>query len=151
MPLRRRCCRPCLGYVDRLEWAAQCLVHDDFWPGNTVWRRGRLSAIVDWTPAKIGDPREDVAQCRIDLAMEHGLDAAQRFQEHYQALAPEPVDIVWFFDLLRGIDALDSFRTWLPGYHDIGLRDLTEELIGSRLRACLEESLERAARPASRL
>jgi aminoglycoside phosphotransferase (APT) family kinase protein len=73
-----------MGHVGRLEWRAQCLVHDDFWPGNTVWRRGRLSAIVDWTPAKVGDSREDVAQCRIDPAMEHGLAAAQRFLEHYQ-------------------------------------------------------------------
>jgi hypothetical protein len=140
-----------LGYADLLEWNARCLVHDDFWPGNTVWRRGRLSAIVDWTPAKIGDPREDVAQCRIDVAMMHGSGTSQRFLEYYQALAPEPARDLWFFDLLRGLDALDSFRTWLPGYSDIGLRDLTEELIESRLRAFLEASLERAPRPASKI
>jgi len=108
--------------IDRLAWAGPCLVHGDYWPGNTVWRHGRLTAVVDWTSAKVGDPRDDLAQCRFDLAMIHGLQAAERFLALYEDQSPTAVEDVWFFDLLRGIDALNSFRAWLPGYHDIGLR-----------------------------
>jgi len=130
--------------IDRLVWAGPCLVHGDYWPGNTVWRRGRLTAVVDWTSARVGDPRDDLAQCRFDLATIHGLEAAERFLEHYQAFAPAPVQEVWFFDLFRGIDALNSFRSWLPGYRDIGLREITEEMMETRLRAFLSSAVDAA-------
>jgi len=130
--------------VGRLTWAGPRLVHGDYWPGNTVWRRGRLWAIVDWTSAKVGDPRDDIAQCRFDLAMIQGSEAAARFLDIYQSHAPVPLQDVWFFDLLRGIDALSSFRSWLPGYHDIGLREITEAMMETRLRAFLTASLAEA-------
>jgi aminoglycoside phosphotransferase (APT) family kinase protein len=122
-----------------------CLVHRDFWPGNTVWRRGRLAAIVDWSTAALGDPRIDLAQCRLDLAMMHGPELAEAFLAAYLARRGGPVADVWFFDLLLGLyDALGSFRTWLRGYHDLGLRHIDEALMERRLRAFLESALGRA-------
>jgi aminoglycoside phosphotransferase (APT) family kinase protein len=99
---------------------------------------------VDWTSAKVGDPREDLAQCRIDLTMIHGPVTADEFLDLYQLHAPAPLGDVWFFDLLRGMSALSTFRSWLPGYHDIGLRELTEEMMEQRLRPFLQKAVDRA-------
>ena len=64
-----------------------CLVHDDYWPGNTVWYRGRLAAVIDWTDAGLGDPRVDVSQCRADLVFSNGLATADAFMRRYEAAA----------------------------------------------------------------
>jgi aminoglycoside phosphotransferase (APT) family kinase protein len=129
--------------IDRIAWPEPALVHDDYWPGNTVWRSGRLTGIIDWTSAEVGDPRADVAQCRIDLALILRLDAAEAFREAYQANAPARLPDVWYFDLFRGLRALLSYQHWLEGYHDAGLTHVTlshaRERIEAFLRAALEE------------
>jgi aminoglycoside phosphotransferase (APT) family kinase protein len=118
-----------------------CLVHEDFWPGNTVWYRGRLAGIVDWTTAEVGDPRVDVAQCRLDLTISHGIEVADAFLDAYQRLAKAPVPEMRFFDLLYGIRALAHYESWLRGYHDAGLQHLTAAIAGERLRAFLRRAL----------
>jgi len=124
--------------------AGPCLVHGDFWPGNTVWRRGRLSAVIDWSTAVIGDPRIDVAQCRVDLAMMHGVDVAEAFLDAHRARRGSPAADLWFFDLLCGVTALGEFRHWLAGYHDIGLPRLREDVVEARLRTFLAAALRQA-------
>ena len=32
--------------IDKIEWIDATLVHDDFWPGNTVWFRGDRKSVV---------------------------------------------------------------------------------------------------------
>jgi len=126
-----------------VTWPGVCLVHQDFWPGNTVWRRGRLSAVIDWSTAAIGDPRIDLAQCRVDLAMMHGTDMADAFLDVYQVRRGAPVSGLWFFDLLCGVGALAEFRRWLVGYHDIGLPQLGEDILEERLRTFLARAVAR--------
>ena len=65
--------------IDRIEWSDGTFVHDDFWPGNTVWYRGRLTGVIDWTYGEVGDPRTDVAQCRLDLALINGAGVSDTF------------------------------------------------------------------------
>ncbi len=36
------------------------VVHGDFNPANFLYHQGRVSAIIDWENARIGDPREDL-------------------------------------------------------------------------------------------
>lgn len=136
--------------IDRVAWPAPTLVHDDFWPGNTVWHRGRLTAIVDWTHGEVGDPRTDIAQCRIDLALILDQHAANVFLAAYQARAPRPLPDVWYFDLLRGLAALLSYEFWLPGYHDAGLTHVTKRCARGRIEAFLRRALaERSDHPST--
>ena len=128
--------------IDHVDWQKATLVHDDFWPGNTVWYRGKLAGVVDWTHAEIGDPRTDVSQCRIDLAMILDLAAAEVFRQAYQSNAAIPVPDIWYFDLLRGLRALLSYEFWLPGYHDAGLAHVTKRRARSRIEAFLRAALE---------
>ena len=131
--------------LDRIGWPPTTLVHDDFWPGNTVWFRGHLVGIVDWTTMAVGDPRGDVSQCRVDLAIALGMEVADAFLEAYQSLVEVPLEDVWYFDLLRGMRALFSYQKWIPGYHDLGLTQLDADEAGERLRTFLRRTLEQRA------
>jgi aminoglycoside phosphotransferase (APT) family kinase protein len=128
--------------IERVDWPEATFVHDDFWPGNTVWLRERLTGIIDWTHAEVGDPRTDVAQCRIDLALIHDLDVADRFLDAYQAVAPQSLPQVWFFDLFRGLRALLSYEHWLEGYHDAGLTYVTAPYFRNRIESFLRKALK---------
>ena len=44
--------------LDQIDFSGPTLVHDDFWSGNTVAYRGRITGIIDWTTAEMGDPRK---------------------------------------------------------------------------------------------
>ncbi len=62
------------------------LSHDDYWPGNVLWRRARVSAVIDWSEAVIADPARDVAQCSFELSLVGEPDDGARFAAHYAAL-----------------------------------------------------------------
>jgi len=127
--------------LDRIDFSRPTLVHDDFWPGNTIWYRRRLQGIIDWTTAEVGDPRADVAQCRIDLTISHDIEVAEAFREAYERLAGRSLAHLWYFDLFRGVKAFAQYEQWLVGYHDIGLRHLLPADVGSRLRQFLTRAL----------
>jgi aminoglycoside phosphotransferase (APT) family kinase protein len=44
-----------------VEPAKPVLVHGDFRPGNVLFRADRITAILDWEMAHVGDPGEDLA------------------------------------------------------------------------------------------
>ncbi len=134
--------------IDRIDWPEATFVHDDYWPGNTVWRSGRLTGVIDWTHAEVGDPRTDVSQCRIDLALILDLDAADAFREAYQAKAAKRLPDMWYFDLFRGLRAILSYEHWLAGYHDAGLTHVIPSRARERIEDFLHTSL--AERDASR-
>jgi aminoglycoside phosphotransferase (APT) family kinase protein len=85
----------------------QVLVHRDFHPGNVLWRRGKISGVVDWQAACAGPAAADVAHCRINL-LAAGTDDAERFTAWWQrasgtAFHPwaDVVTIIGFLDDLR--------------------------------------------------
>jgi len=132
--------------VSKVTWVAPTLVHGDYWSGNTVWSRNRLSGVIDWSDAMVNDPRLDVAECRMDLATAYGLEAADSFLAEVQARRPigELPDMP-FFDLFRGMRALRNYESWLPGYHDFGTHlDLTTQLMRKRLETILRRALDSA-------
>jgi len=51
------------------------ILHGDYWPGNTLWRDGRLG-VIDWEDAACGDPLADLGNARLEILMHCG-DAAK--------------------------------------------------------------------------
>ncbi len=119
------------------------LLHGDFWPGNTLWSRGRFTGVVDWEQAKVGDLGEDVGYCRNDIAMVFGLPEADDFLRYYEAVA-EPVADLVFWDLLACTRPLPDPAEWLPGYHELGRLDLTPELMRQRFGVFARHALSRS-------
>ncbi|MEV4415857.1 phosphotransferase [Catellatospora sp. NPDC049609] len=56
--------------------ARATLLHRDYHPGNTLWRDGTLTGIVDWTNASRGAPGYDFGYLRINLLIMYGQEAA---------------------------------------------------------------------------
>lgn len=54
-------------------------VHRDYHPGNVLFSGHRRTGIVDWVNACAGPPEIDVAHCRLNLALRHGLQVADDF------------------------------------------------------------------------
>lgn len=119
------------------------LVHDDFWPGNTVWKRQRLTAIIDWDGATIGDRRVDIAQCRVDLTFIAGQVAADAFLREYEALHG-PIEGLWYFDLACFQKEHTWFEHWHKGYTDIGIDWTTPQEMVAASREFAARALEAA-------
>jgi len=61
------------------------LLHGDFWPGNIIWRDGRIAGVIDWEDAAVGDPVADLANARLELAWLMGPEYAERLTDRYVA------------------------------------------------------------------
>jgi aminoglycoside phosphotransferase (APT) family kinase protein len=120
------------------------LVHGDYWPGNLVWRRGRLIGVVDWEQPRLGDPSKDVATCRGDLAVLFGQEVADDFVRLYAASGGYPISNLRFWDLLVSSWALPEMPEWAVAYRVLGRPDLTSEVAVARIRAFASNALQRA-------
>ncbi|MBV9170958.1 MAG: phosphotransferase [Chloroflexi bacterium] len=115
--------------------ARRVLVHNDYWPGNLLWRRGRLVGLVDWEAPRLGDAGRDVGTCHGDASMLFGHAAAERFLENYIEAGGEPGENLRFWKLYHVAHALGELDSWLPGLHALGRTDFTLE----RLRSVVQE------------
>jgi aminoglycoside phosphotransferase (APT) family kinase protein len=66
-------------------------VHNDYQHFNVLWRRERLTGLVDWTFPCIGPSDVDVAHCRLNLAVLFSPEWAERFRLAYEAEAGRTV------------------------------------------------------------
>jgi aminoglycoside phosphotransferase (APT) family kinase protein len=89
-----------------------CFIHRDFQHYNFLWRRGRLTGVVDWGMACTGPPDVDVGHCRLNLAVLFGPDVAERFGRIYEAEAGRTIDPWWDLHELASYD--DSWRRFIP-------------------------------------
>jgi aminoglycoside phosphotransferase (APT) family kinase protein len=129
----------------QLESSAPGLVHGDYWPGNTLWRYGRLSGVVDWEQVRRGDPAQDVACCRLDLTLLAGPEAAELFLRTYLAASKRTIKRLFFWELYIASSALEDVEHWVEGYHDLGRTDVAPAVARARLEQFAAEALARAA------
>jgi aminoglycoside phosphotransferase (APT) family kinase protein len=128
----------------QIEVPAPGLVHGDYWPGNTLWRYGRLSGVIDWEQVRRGDPAQDVACCRLDLTFLAGPGAAKLFLRAYEAASGQSVKRLFFWDLYVATGATEDLEHWVQGYHDLGRTDVTVEEARARRDRFTAAALARA-------
>ena len=117
----------------RIDHLAPVLCHGDYWAGNTLWVRGRLSGTVDWDEARIEEPGADVGYCRMDLAVEFGHEAAGIFLSEYETAAGQRIPQPFFWDLVALIRSIPYSPAWVQGLHELGRPDITVEALTERL------------------
>lgn len=92
---------------------ASVLLHGDFWPGNVMFERGHLVAVLDWEDATWGDPLVDLACARVELACAYGAERSERFTAAYLA-SNQKLDLhdLPLWDLYVSSTALSAMHRW---------------------------------------
>jgi aminoglycoside phosphotransferase (APT) family kinase protein len=86
--------------------AAMTMIHRDYHPENTLWSRGRLTGVVDWTQASWGPPALDLGHMRWNLVADHGQPAADKFLAFYRAVTGTDARDQAYWDLVSLLDLL---------------------------------------------
>jgi aminoglycoside phosphotransferase (APT) family kinase protein len=134
--------RDCFASV---TWKPNVLIHNDFHPGNVLFSRNRLSAIVDWPLAAASQPASDVCFCRLDAGMMLGLEVADLILDAYEAETGEPLEDRGWWDLFAASRAETDLVVWTESYAGLGPADLTVDVVRARFDEFVARSL-RAAR-----
>jgi aminoglycoside phosphotransferase (APT) family kinase protein len=122
------------------------LLHGDFWPGNVLWRGGRLAAVIDWEDALVGDPMIDLAITRLELAWILGLDAMDALTARYRALRTVNDDALVYWDLCAALRFMrlagGQLDQWARFFWPYGRRDITAQTIRRDYGRFVERAIE---------
>lgn len=89
---------------------ASALLHGDYWPGNILWRDGRLVGVIDWEDAALGDPLADLANSRLEILWAFGGDAMQCCTDEYTSVAPIDFTHLPYWDLYAALRHIPHIR-----------------------------------------
>lgn len=93
---------------------APVVLHGDYWPGNTLWQDGYLTAVIDWEDTRRGDPLFDVSNARFEILMLFGAEIMDIFTRHYESLNPVDSGCLPWWDVytaFRMANKLDFLAT----------------------------------------
>lgn len=116
-----------------LQHGEPVLTHYDFWLGNTLWRDGHLTSVIDWSGARQGPRAVDLAWLRLDLVLQGRDTAADLVVHHYEQRSGQRVHDLAAWDLQAAAQAEPAVESWAPNYVGIGLAHLTAERLRERL------------------
>ncbi|MCX6643412.1 MAG: phosphotransferase [Candidatus Bathyarchaeota archaeon] len=99
------------------------VIHQDFHPGNIMYRVDGSAWVIDWGGAEIGDPREDLSWTKV-LASSH-FDPAlgDAFTAGYMTATGWKIRNLEYFEVLAILRRLgDYFRVVVRGAEKSGMR-----------------------------
>lgn len=117
----------------RLSATPRVLTHYDFWSGNTLWRNGRLSGVVDWSGAGLAPRGFDLSWARLDLFLLYDQGVADVFTNAYEDAAGAAIPDVGLWDLYAAANAHPGIEDWAPNYQGLGRTDLGPAVLRHRL------------------
>ena len=131
-----------LGRLGReLELSPAVFAHGDFWPGQSIWWRGRLQGVVDWDFPRLDDPGIDVGYCRMDIALLTGPAVSDMFLRAYEEATGASLRNRRFWDLIAAFQALERPGGWhRQGFAGLGRPDLHGGLVANKLRLFVEHA-----------
>jgi aminoglycoside phosphotransferase (APT) family kinase protein len=104
----------------------EVLCHGDFHPLNIIVEKGRVSGVLDWSGALIGDPAYDVGSTMFlaEVAapmLQPGVDwkaLAHRYLESYREASPLPLEKIEYNEAFRCLmSAMEGFQGHLAWQH----------------------------------
>lgn len=129
------------------------LLHGDMWNGNILWQRKRISGLIDWEDAFIGDPLVDLAGSRCDLVYTFGMETVEKFTNTYLRERKintsdlpiwDLVSVLWLVRFFNG-----DLHAWAAFFHDYGRTDITAASIKVAINTFAQNALGKLACMAS--
>ena len=117
---------------EQLTAAPSVLTHYDYWSGNTVWKDGALTGVVDWSGGALGPRGFDLGWCRLDLYLLFDQHIAATFLESYQGTSGAALHDPLLYDLWAAARSHHDVESWVPNYRDLGRVDLTARVLRER-------------------
>ncbi|MBS1710079.1 MAG: aminoglycoside phosphotransferase family protein [Armatimonadetes bacterium] len=117
------------------------LRHGDLWPGNMLWREGRLVSVIDWENLAVGDPLDEISVCRLDILWLFGKEAMDSFTSRYFELHPADMTDMAFWDLRASLRLINALEHIAPEYPKLGRADVTLEHLQSLHRWFVDQAL----------
>ena len=115
---------------------APALLHGDYWPGNLLWRDGRLAAVLDWEDARLGDPLADLGNSRMEILFALGAEAMAEFTRQYQALTALDWTDLPYWDLAAALRPAGKLAGWgLEPAVEAGMRARHRWFVGQAFAA----------------
>lgn len=116
--------------------------HTDFWPGNTLWDDGRLTAVIDWESPATGEREMDVAYCALDIRY-LGMDrVADHFIKSYREVSGEGIPNLSHWEAVGLCRPMPDIAEWVPAWEAMG-RQITVDQARQRFTEVLEDFLAR--------
>lgn len=109
-------------------------IHRDFHPGNLLWSRGRITAVIDWVNASISAPEVDLGHCRWNLAVLSGVRLADALLNAYLEVT-DTTDHEPYWDVLTLLDAGYMNVIDVTQWRAAGLATITPAQVRTRLDA----------------
>ncbi len=127
------------------SWVARpsenALLHNDFWPGNILWRGDEIAAVIDWEDASIGPVESDLAGCRSELMVMFGEPAMEAFTRHYLSGTTREIADLPVWEVYAGFAALGTMSEWgLPAAVEASRRERTAQFAERAARDVIERS-----------
>lgn len=87
-------------------------LHGDFWPGNTLWQDGNLTAAIDWEDSALGEALYDLGVARLELLFFHGPPLMQAFTDEYERLTGADLSALPYWDLRAALRPCGCMSSW---------------------------------------
>ncbi|MFA9430767.1 phosphotransferase enzyme family protein [Egicoccus sp. AB-alg2] len=118
-------------------------VHGDLWQGNMLWDGDHYWGAIDWDFAGVGPAGIDLGSLRADVAVLHGVEAADEVLRGWEEAAGRPANNVAYWDVVAGVATPDDLGGWLPNFHAQGRTDLDLATVTTRRDRFLTDALAR--------
>lgn len=112
-------------------------IHRDYHPANILWQNGAVSGVVDWINACRGPAGVDVAHCRTNLTMMHGLAVADQFLAIYSEI-DGTFDYQPYWDVDSILDVCLPEPCFYAPWQMFGLSTIESHVLRQRVDAHLE-------------
>lgn len=120
------------------------LVHIDYWLGNILWQKGRITAVLDWEEASFGDPGYDVAYLRLELAMLGGAPLADAFLAAYEQASGRSLPTLAFWELAAAARFMPDPEGMIPEWQALQAGVYDVAAVKQNFRNFLASTLKRA-------
>ncbi len=122
------------------------LLHGDIWPGNLIWRDGRLAAVIDWEVAYVGEPLTDLSVTRLDMLWAFGWETMEIFTAAYFSLTSLDHSQLPYWDLVAAIRPAHELSEWATQWPIVGRPDISSATMRRDQREFADRALAAAAR-----